>query len=188
MTRTTHNSPLPQSTTGMENVAIWLEDCSPSLNEDPVLTTDDQEILCPIHIVTPPSSDLASTPSRGRKRKRSSSVEDMAPFPSKKRDRREMSKISQDQATSVTNPSERPILSATSRSQTTSPIRSPSPTRKLLKFLRAAEPTRVYCDEQDPSMPPPAQKLRTRLAKRFGEELIPPILKVSTESPRTRSC
>ncbi|KAL8778582.1 MAG: hypothetical protein Q9213_007350 [Squamulea squamosa] len=120
----------------------------------------------------PSPSSLETTLPRGRRRKRSCSMEGQP----RKRTQRKMNAIDNLPPQAITDFLSRVILKPKTRSQTSSPSRSVSPTRDLLNALRVSSPS-VDCQSSDSPMAPIAMELRKTLSKDFGEAIIPAALK-----------
>lgn len=149
----------------MDNVYAWLNS---SHDRVCVLARDQKRQL-------PSPSASGSTPSRGRKRKRTCSMDGQR----KKRTQQEMDAAVNNPPRSIAEFSARSILSPRSPSQASSPSRSASPTRDLLNTLRVSRPS-VDCQPSDSPMHPIAMEVRKSLSKNFGDAVIPAALKFST--------
>ncbi|KAL8627070.1 hypothetical protein Q9189_007238, partial [Teloschistes chrysophthalmus] len=146
----------------MDNVYAWLI----SSDDRVCIVSRDQKPQLP----SPSAS--GSTPSRGRKRKRTCSIDGQR----KKRTQQEMDTAVNNPPRSIAEFSARSILSPRSPSQASSPSNSASPTRDLLNTLRVSRPS-VDCQPSDSPMNPIAMEVRKSLSKNFGDGVIPAALK-----------
>jgi hypothetical protein len=138
----------------------------------------------PAQPLTPSSlRSSPSIPAQSGKRKRSRSVLEPRPQCSQKRQRRLRSDddIFQDQSASdigITELLERTRLSRPSQSAGSSPKRTTSPVRDLLKDLRVLKPS-IFCEiPSSVILPESAAALQQSLMDRLEEGLIPASLKI----------